>query len=165
MTIRHGLTRDTQHEEVLQEGFATRTDDAKTPGNQTKFHTGRTRGSRRKARKFLRESHGRNRVVEEREEQARRHGANNTEARRVEARHQKVHENWKEQGTVWEKRRNANEFDTAPTPKSDTFTCDEPCSTPLDEHTEVHPYRKTEFPMKNAKTKRVEVPVSQEANS
>lgn len=113
--------------------------------------------TRRKTKRFLRESHGRNRVVEEREEQAQRHGALNTEARRVEARHRKVHDNFERQGTVWETRRDASQFDTAPTPKSERFRHDEPCSAPLDEHTEVHPYRKTFFPMAHAKTKRVEV--------
>lgn len=109
--------------------------------------------TRRKAKRFLRESHGRQQVVDTREEQASRHGALNTEWRRVKARHEKVHENFERQSTVWEKKRNASEFDTAPTPKSERFTHSIPCSSPLEEHTECHPHRQTMFPMKNAKTK------------
>lgn len=112
--------------------------------------------TRRKMKKMVRESHGRQRVVEEREEMFQRYGAQNTESRRQEAR----------RVAYWEARHErisgVRKTDRTHTPPSEVIRMDEPMRTM--ETREVHqsqPFRPTEFPMRHAKTRRVETPIRQ----
>ena len=111
--------------------------------------------TRRKMKTMVRESHGRKRVVEERDEMFRRYGTKNTESRRVEA----------DRTAYWEARHErisgARKTDKTHTPSSDVFTMDSPMRT-MDKR-DVHQhqdYRPTQFPMRNAKTRRVEPPIN-----
>ena len=90
--------------------FATRTDDVKSPGEQSKSRAGKTR-VRRRAKKMTRQSHGRNRVMEERAEAAANRAV--CQARIARSNAEDAREFWEsreERGFPMPKERNRNQF-------------------------------------------------------